>query len=199
MGLSFEKSMEQDGFFTTTVEEIVKWGQKNALWPMPLGISCCAIEMMAMAGPRTDVARFGMEVMRMTPRQSDILLVAGTVTNKMAWVVRKIYDQMPDPKWVISMGVCASSGGMFRSYSVCQGIDNFLPVDAYVSGCPPRPESVVKALMTIQDKLDKKYKPAVLNFGKDVNPKPQQEFFDSKLQGVKGLPKARKEADTYNN
>lgn len=195
MGLDFQESMEKDGFFTTSVEQLIKWGQKSALWPMPLGISCCAIEMMAMGAPRHDVARFGMEVMRMTPRQADVLLVAGTVTYKMAWVVRKIYDQMPDPKWVISMGVCASTGGMFRSYSVCQGIDKFLPVDAYVSGCPPRPEAVIKALMTIQDKMDNKYKPAILNLGKSISQTPQQEFFKSKYAGVKGLYSLNKELE----
>lgn len=186
MGLS--ESIARDGFFTTTKNEVIKWGQKNSLWPMPLGISCCAIEMMAMGASRFDVSRFGSEVMRMTPRQADILLVAGTVTYKMAWVVRKIYDQMPDPKWVIAMGVCASSGGMFRSYSVVQGIDQFLPVDVYVSGCPPRPEAVIKALMTIQEKVgDKSYQPPLINMGKDVSPTPHQEFFPSKLHSVDNL------------
>ncbi len=186
MGLS--ESISRDGFFTTTKNEIIKWGQKNALWPMPLGISCCAIEMMAMGASRFDVSRFGSEVMRMTPRQADILLVAGTVTYKMAWVVRKIYDQMPDPKWVIAMGVCASSGGMFRSYSVVQGIDQFLPVDVYVSGCPPRPESVIKAIMTIQEKIgDSSYQPPLINLGKDVSPTPEQKFFPSKLHSVDNL------------
>jgi len=187
MGLSFTKTVEENGFLTTSVEELIKWGQKNALWPMPLGISCCAIEMMAMGAPRFDVARFGMEVMRMTPRQADVLLVAGTVTKKMSWVVRRIYDQMPDPKWVIAMGVCASSGGMFRSYSVCQGIDKFLPVDAYVSGCPPRPESVIRALMSIQDRIDQKYRPAIANLGKNISDTPRQDYFDSKFSGVKDL------------
>lgn len=185
MGLGFENAIERDGFFTTTIEEVIKWGQKNALWPMPLGISCCAIEMMAMGASRHDVSRFGSEVMRMTPRQADILLVAGTVTYKMAHVVRKIYDQMPDPKWVISMGVCASTGGMFRSYSVVQGIDNFVPVDVYISGCPPRPEAVIKAIMTLQDKLDKKHKPDLINLGKDVSATPKQEFFETDFHGVK--------------
>lgn len=175
MGL--ENKLAKDGFVTTSVEAIVKWAEKNSAWPMPLGISCCGIEMMAFASSRFDVARFGSEVFRMTPRQSDILLVAGTVTYKMAWVVRKIYDQMPDPKWVISMGVCASTGGMFRSYSVVQGIDKFLPVDAYVSGCPPRPESVIKALMTIQEKITKDHKPDLFNFGKNVSKTPTQGIF----------------------
>ncbi len=142
-------------FITTTIDAVVSWARKNSLWPMPLGISCCAIEMMAAADPRFDIARFGSEVMRFSPRQSDLLIVAGTVTYKMAKVVRKIYDQMPEPKWVISMGACASSGGMFRSYSVVQGIDQFVPVDVYVAGCPPRPENLLNAILEIQKKVGK--------------------------------------------
>ena len=169
------QSVEKEGFLTTSIDAVLKWAQKNSMWPMPLGISCCAIEMMAFASPRFDVARFGSEVFRMTPRQSDLLLVAGTVTYKMAWVVRKIYDQMPDPKWVMAMGACSSTGGMFRSYPVVQGIDQFLPVDVYISGCPPRPEAVIKGLMEIQNMVDdERYKPALVNFGKDVSPTPQQ-------------------------
>ncbi len=172
------QTVEKEGFLTTSIDAVLKWAQKNSMWPMPLGISCCAIEMMAFASPRFDVARFGSEVFRMTPRQSDLLLVAGTVTYKMSWVVRKIYDQMPDPKWVMAMGVCASTGGMFRSYPVVQGIDQFLPVDVYISGCPPRPEAVIKGLMDIQNMVgDKRYKPALANFGKDVSPTPQQGRF----------------------
>lgn len=158
------QSLERDGFFTTTVDALVKWAQKSAVWPMPLGISCCGIEMMAFAGPRTDSARFGSEVFRFSPRQADLLIVAGTVNYKMSWVVRKIYDQMPDPKWVMAMGVCTSSGGMFRSYSVVQGIDQFLPVDVYVGGCPPRPEALVRGLMAIQDKIDRS-KPTLIDMG----------------------------------
>jgi NADH-quinone oxidoreductase subunit B len=120
---------------------------------MPLGISCCGIEMMAVGGPKYDIARFGSEVMRFTPRQCDLMIVAGTVTYKMSHVVKKIYDQMPDPKWVIAMGVCTSTGGMYRSYSVVQGIDHFLPVDIYLAGCPPRPDNLLNALMLIQDKI----------------------------------------------
>jgi len=150
MGLA---SLQHDGFLTTRLNEIINWSRKNSLWPMPMGISCCAIEMMATASPRFDISRFGSEVMRFTPRQCDVMIVAGTVTYKMAKVVRKIYDQMPDPKWVISMGACASSGGMFRSYSVVQGIDLFLPVDVFVAGCPPRPENLLHALIELQKKV----------------------------------------------
>ncbi len=175
--------LQKEGFITTTFESVVKLAQKHSLWPMPLGISCCGIEMMGVAAPRFDIARFGSEVFRMTPRQSDFLLCAGTVTYKMAWVVRKIYDQMPDPKWVMSMGVCASTGGMFRSYPVVQGIDRFLPVDVYIAGCPPRPEAILKGLMFIQEKVSK-YRPKILNLGRDISPVPKQEFFDSKLTKI---------------
>lgn len=183
--MELDKLLGRDGFLTTTVDAVLKWAQKNSVWPMPLGLSCCAIEMMAFASPRFDVARFGSEVFRMTPRQSDLLIVAGTVTYKMAWVVRKIYDQMPDPKWVVSMGVCASTGGMFRSYSVVQGVDLFLPVDVYVSGCPPRPEALIKALMVIQEKVQKKHKPDLFNFGKNVSPTPQQENYYTPMCEIK--------------
>jgi NADH-quinone oxidoreductase subunit B len=142
-----------DGFLTTTMDAITNWARSNALWPMPMGLSCCAIEMMAMAGPKYDVARFGSEVFRMSPRQSDLMIVAGTVTYKMAHVVKKIWDQMPEPKWCIAMGACSSSGGMFRSYPVVQGIDQFIHVDVYVPGCPPRPDAVLHALMDIQEKI----------------------------------------------
>jgi NADH-quinone oxidoreductase subunit B len=152
MGLT---SLQQDGFLTTRLDEVINWARKNSLWPMPMGISCCAIEMMATASPRFDISRFGSEVMRFTPRQCDVMIVAGTVTYKMSRVVRKIYDQMPDPKWVISMGACASSGGMFRSYAVVQGIDQFMPVDVYVAGCPPRPENLLYALLELQKKIEK--------------------------------------------
>jgi NADH-quinone oxidoreductase subunit B len=182
MGL--DKLLGRDGYLTTSVDAVIKWAQKSSMWPMPLGISCCAIEMMAFASPRFDVSRFGSEVFRMTPRQSDMLLVAGTVTYKMAWVVRKIYDQMPDPKWVVSMGACASTGGMFRSYSVVQGIDQFLPVDVFISGCPPRPESVIKALMLIQEKVQKAHKPDIINLGKSVTPVPLGLPFETKLSGI---------------
>lgn len=153
MGL--EAKLTQDGFFTTTVDALIAWSRKNSVWPMPMGISCCAIEMMASGDPKYDIARFGSEVMRFTPRQCDLMIVAGTVTYKMAPVVRKIYDQMPDPKWVIAMGTCTSTGGMYRSYSVVQGIDQFLPVDIYLAGCPPRPDNLLNALIQIQEKIGK--------------------------------------------
>jgi NADH-quinone oxidoreductase subunit B len=147
------EGVTRNGFLTTRLDDLIAWARKNSLWPMPMGISCCAIEMMATASPRFDISRFGSEVMRFTPRQCDVMIVAGTVTYKMALVVRKIYDQMPDPKWVISMGACASSGGMFRSYAVVQGIEQFLPVDVFVAGCPPRPENLLRALIRLQEKI----------------------------------------------
>lgn len=153
MGL--EAKLKEEGFITTTIDAVIAWSRESSVWPMPMGISCCAIEMMASGDPKYDIARFGSEVMRFTPRQCDLMIVAGTVTYKMAHVVRKIYDQMPDPKWVIAMGACTSSGGMYRSYNVVQGIDQFLPVDIYLAGCPPRPDNLLNALIQIQDKIGK--------------------------------------------
>lgn len=146
-------------FTTTKIDQFIGWAQKNSLWPMPMGISCCAIEMMSFAGPRYDCARFGSEAFRFSPRQSDLMIVAGTVTYKMSHVVRKIYDQMPDPKWVIAMGACTSTGGMYRSYSVVQGIDLFIPVDVYVAGCPPRPDNLINGLLEVRKKIASGEKP----------------------------------------
>ena len=143
------------GFLATRVDFLVNWGRKNSLWPMPLGLSCCGIELMAMIGPKFDLARFGAEAARFSPRQCDLLIVAGTLTWKMATAVRTIYDQMPDPKWVIAMGVCSSSGGMYDSYAVVQGVDSILPVDVYVPGCPPRPDAVIDAIIKLQKKIER--------------------------------------------
>lgn len=136
--------------FTTTVDAIVAWGQRNALWPLPFGTACCGIELMSVMGPKYDLARFGAEVVRFSPRQSDLLFVAGTITEKMAPILVRIYRQMLEPKFVLSMGACASSGGFYRAYHVLQGCDKVIPVDVYVPGCPPTPEAVLDGIMLLQ-------------------------------------------------
>ncbi|HJP76609.1 MAG TPA: NADH-quinone oxidoreductase subunit B family protein [Pseudonocardiaceae bacterium] len=142
-----------NGFLLTKVEQLVNWSRKSSVWPAQFGLACCAFEMMAVGGPRFDIARFGMERFSATPRQADLMIVAGRVSNKMAPVLRQIYDQMPEPKWVLSMGVCASSGGMFNNYAIVQGVDHVVPVDIYLPGCPPRPEMLLDAILKLHAKI----------------------------------------------
>jgi NADH-quinone oxidoreductase subunit B len=141
-------------FITTRVQAVLDWGRKNSLWPLPFGTACCAIEFMGAVGPSFDISRFGAELVRFSPRQADLLIVAGTVVYKMAPVLRRIHAQMADPKWVISMGVCASSGGFYDDYCTLQGIDTIIPVDIYVPGCPPTPDLLLDGLMKLQQRID---------------------------------------------
>jgi NADH-quinone oxidoreductase subunit B len=143
----------QPSFLTTKLESVVNWARQNSLWPMPFGTACCAIEMMATAATRYDLARFGMERMSFSPRQADLLICAGRVSYKMAPVLKRIWEQMPSPKWAISMGACASTGGVFDVYSMVQGIDTLIPVDVYVPGCPPRPEGLIYGILMVQEKI----------------------------------------------
>jgi NADH-quinone oxidoreductase subunit B len=143
----------ENSVFTTKAKEFLAWGRKNSLWPYPFGTACCGIEYMSVVGPKYDISRFGAEVVRFSPRQSDLLIVAGTITEKMAPVIRKIYEQMAEPKWVIAMGACASSGGFYRAYHVLQGVDRIIPVDIYIAGCPPTPEAVIAGVMQLQDRI----------------------------------------------
>jgi NADH-quinone oxidoreductase subunit B len=152
----FEKDvmeLEKDGILFSTLGRLVAWGRSNSLWPATFGLACCAIEMMQSTNARNDMARFGSEVFRASPRQADVMIVAGRLSKKMAPVMRRVYEQMPDPKWVISMGACASSGGMFNNYAIVQNVDSVVPVDIYVPGCPPRPEALIYAVMQLQKKV----------------------------------------------
>lgn len=143
------------GLLLTTVEKAVNWARKSSLWPLGFGVACCAIEMMCTAASRFDIARFGMEVFRSSPRQADLMIVSGRVSNKMAPVVRLLYEQMSEPKWVIAMGACASSGGVFNNYAIVQGVDKIVPVDIYIPGCPPRPEQLLEGIMKLHKKIEK--------------------------------------------
>lgn len=149
------QNYDSEFYITTKQKELVAWARKNSLWPYPFGTACCGIELMSVMGPKYDLARFGAEVVRFSPKQSDLLIVAGTITEKMAPILKRIYDQMPEPKWVLSMGACASSGGFYRAYHVVQGIDKIIPVDVYVPGCPPTPEAVLDGVMQLQEKIQR--------------------------------------------
>jgi NADH-quinone oxidoreductase subunit B len=151
MGLT--SKLGDAGVVTVRLEDAVNWARTRALWPMLFGLACCAIEMMSTQAPEYDLSRFGMELMRPSPRQSDLMIVAGRVTRKMAPVLRQLYDQMPEPKWVLSMGDCASCGGVFNNYAIVQGVDEIVPVDVYVAGCPPRPEQLIHGIMMLHERI----------------------------------------------
>ncbi|HXF29073.1 MAG TPA: NADH-quinone oxidoreductase subunit B family protein [Chlamydiales bacterium] len=154
MGINHQ---EKTPFLFAPLEQLINWARKNSLWPAQFGLACCAIEMMATAASRYDMARFGMEVFRASPRQSDVLIVAGRVSQKMAPVLKTVYDQMLEPKWVIAMGDCASTGGVYNNYAIIQGVDKIVPVDVYVAGCPPRPEALLDCLIMLQKKIEKEH------------------------------------------
>lgn len=153
--LGGDEDVMRDSLLTTNADKLLNWARRSSIWPVTFGLACCAIEMMATANSRYDISRFGMELFRASPRQADLMIVAGRVSRKMAPVVRRIYDQMPNPKWVIAMGACASSGGMFNNYAILQGVDEIVPVDVYVPGCPPRPEALLYGILKLHEKIDK--------------------------------------------
>src|SRR5215469_11157884 len=147
------KFLQNEGIILSQLDKAVNWARKSSLWPLAFGLACCAIEMMSMAADRYDIARFGAEVFRPSPRQSDLIIIAGRVSQKMAPVIRQLYEQMPEPKWAISMGACATSGGVFQNYALVQSVNQVIPIDIYVPGCPPRPEQLIYAITLLQDKI----------------------------------------------
>lgn len=147
---------DDGGFVTTTVDDFLRWAQSNSVWPMTFGLACCAIEMMNLVTPRYDIARFGSEAFRASPRQADLMIISGRLSNKMIPVARQVYEQMAEPKWVVAMGACASSGGVFDNYAIVQGVDNVLPVDVYVPGCPPAPDAVIYAIQKLRERIAKR-------------------------------------------
>lgn len=153
--MGVESKLGNLGVVTTTLEQVVNWSRTRAMWPMLFGLACCAIEMMAAAASDYDTSRFGMELMRASPRQSDLMIVAGRVTRKMAPVLRRLYDQMPSPKWVVAMGDCSSCGGIFNNYAIVPGVDEIVPVDVYIAGCPPRPEGLIHGILTLHENVMK--------------------------------------------
>ena len=159
--------VERPPFVLAKLDQLIAWSQKNSLWPFGSGLACCAIEMIATAAARYDIARFGMELFRASPRQADLFIVAGTVTNKMAPIIRRLWEQMPDPKWVVAMGNCAVSGGPFPTYAVLQGVDRILPVDVHIAGCPPTPQGLLNGLILLQEKIAKSH-PTKEIFNPDV-------------------------------
>lgn len=151
--MGVENKLGNMGILTTTLEKAVNWGRSNAMWPLGFGLACCAIEFFATQAPAYDMSRFGMELVRGSPRQSDLIIVSGRLTRKMAPVLRRLYDQMPEPKYVIAMGDCAACGGVFNNYAIVQGVDEIVPVDVYVAGCPPRPEALIDGILKLQEKI----------------------------------------------